>query len=231
MRIKLKFSQNTSSVPNNQMHVNSYIHESLGKNEYHDKHSDYCISRMLGGKVIDGGKFVDYPNGGYVLVTSAHVEFIDNIIKSTLSNPDFGFGMKLIDIEHIVEEFYGGDNWFRTTDMGFLLKDKSDNGYTKYHTINDEDINEVLRNHIVSKLSKIDSTLNLKNLTVNISTTGKRKVEKRYCKNVMNIVNICNINVNTNKRVAEAIYNYGIGSSTGSGFGTVYTTQFNEFYK
>lgn len=236
MRFKFKFSPNTEIVPNNQNFVNSYIHTiCLKHNEYHDKQSNYCISRLLGGTVINNGKFVNYPNGGYLLITSLDYEFIDKIVNGISNNPDIGFGMKLIDIDEINENFYNGWNYFKTTSSGFILKRKNIlnlNSIKKYyHTIEDSDINDVLKNHIINKFSKIDNTIDFSDLIVDIATNPPNKVINLLVKNVVCTSNVCQINIHTNKKLANLLYNYGIGQSTGSGFGTVYTTQFHKFYK
>ena len=50
-------------------------------------------------------------------------------------------------------------------------------------------------------------------------------------KNVVNYANSCHINVYTNRKVAELLYNIGLGQSTGSGFGTIYKTENRSFYR
>ena len=50
-------------------------------------------------------------------------------------------------------------------------------------------------------------------------------------KNVINHANQCHISIHTNKKVAELLYNIGLGQSTGSGFGTIYKTENHKTYK
>lgn len=233
MRIKLLFTKNTQEVPNNQNIVNSYIHKCLGKdNKYHDTPSNYSISRLLGGEIINGGKNVDFKNGGYIIISSLDLNFLNKIILGILVNTDLGFGMKLNSIDHITEKFFNGWNYFKTTNMGFLLR-KNVNKTKKidYYTLNDPDISIVLKEHIINKFSKINPELDFKDFNVVIDKHPTHKVKRVYSKNVKNITNICQLNIYTNKKVAEYIYNYGIGQSTGSGFGTVYTTRKRDLYK
>jgi CRISPR-associated endoribonuclease Cas6 len=231
MRIKVNYSKNTEKVPNNQTVVNSYVHNCLGRNnEYHDAPSNYCISRLLGGEIVDGGRNVEFPNGGYIIITSADTEFMNKIIMGILSNPLLGYSMQFESINHIEEKFYNGWNYFKTTNMGFILRRKDgENG--GYHTLNDPDFAEVVKEHIMRKFSKINPGFDFNNLNVVINKHPSHKVETVYCKQIKNSTNICQISIQTNKKLAEAIYNYGIGQSTGSGFGTIYTTQHLDFYK
>ena len=231
MRIKITFTKNNEKVPNNQDFVNSYIHtQCLKHNEYHDASSNYCISRLLGGSAIENGKYMDYPKGGYLLITSMDFEFVNKIIMGVISNPNMGFGMSLINISEIKEKFYSGWNYFKTTPGGFILKRKNPTEDSKFHTINDEDINDVLRGHIINKFSKINPNLDFSDLHLEVTKHPSNKVESRLVKKVVNDANICQIKINTNKILAEYIYNYGIGQSCGSGFGTIYTTQYAHLY-
>jgi CRISPR-associated endoribonuclease Cas6 len=236
MRIKLKFTKNTEKVPNNLQVVNSYIHpRCLGNNnKYHDSHSNYCISRLLGGEIIDGGRNIEYSDGGYILVTSVDDEFLNKIIMGVLQNTTFGYGMEFSGIDNIIENFYNGWNYFKTTNAGFLLK-KHENERIENDcdcwTLNDEGIALKIKEHIINKFGKIYPEIDFSDLIVEINNHPSHKVETIYSKTVKNFVNICQINIHTNKVLAEALYNYGIGQSCGSGFGTIYTTQYNDFYK
>jgi len=239
MRIKLKFSKNTSKVPNNLEYVNSYIHKCLGfNNKYHNSKSDYCISRLEGGIITDGGRNLDFPNGGHIYVTSINNEFLNDIITGAINplNKFFGFGMDFEEVEHMPEEiFYNGINHFKTTSMGFIIRKKTDGETNEWHTLNDEGFEQEVRNHLLRKLNKINLAFNLHlDLTgfdVVIPKHPSHKVVKRYSKRVENKVNICKLEIKTNKKVAEIIYNFGIGQSTGSGFGTVYTSHSSKLYR
>ena len=50
-------------------------------------------------------------------------------------------------------------------------------------------------------------------------------------KNVINKANQCQISIYTNKKIAELLYNIGIGQSTGSGFGVIYKTENHKLYR
>lgn len=228
MRIIIKFSKNTEQVPNNLNVVNSYIHTCIGRNnEYHNAQSDYCVSRLLGGNIVDGGKNIDYPNGGFIIVTSLNTEFLNKIIMGLLQNTSIGYGMEFKGVDQVNEEFYNGWNHFKTTSAGFILK-KPEGGF---YTLEDTNIQLVLTEHIINKFSKINPKFDFSTLKIEINNHSSHKVESIYSKSVKNISNICQINIHTNKELAEALYNYGIGQSCGSGFGTVYTTKYFDFYK
>lgn len=234
MRYKINFTENLEIVPNNQQLVNSYIHKCLGvNNPYHDKPSNYCVSRLLGknSKIINNGANINYPNGSYILVTSLDLEFLNKIITGIVNNPVFGFGMKLSGIDLLEENFYDGWNYFKTTNMGFILKRLDENHkQIGYHNLNDKDFASEVKKHIINKFSKINPNLDFSDFNVVINQHNSHKVKTIYCKNVKNVANICQINIFANKNIAKYIYNYGLGQSTGSGFGSIYTTKYHHLY-
>lgn len=221
MRVKIIFTKNTEKVPNNLNVVNSFIHKKCfgNSNYYHDAYSDYNISRLEGGNLIENGKYFNYPNGGYLVVTSPKLDILQQIIMGVLKNT-IGYGMKFKTLEYIQEQFYTGINYFKTTSSGFILRKPDDS----YYTLDDDDFIEKLEKRIIKKFLKINPILDFNGFKIEIpSKTYKTK--NIYSNNVKNISNVCQINITSNKDVAEHIYNYGIGQSTGSGFGVVYTTQ------
>lgn len=231
MRLKINFTKNNEKVPNNQNIVNSYIHtKCLGHNEYHDKQSNYCISRMLGGVVNKNGKTIDYEKGGYILITSLDLEFLNKIVLGVLTNPMFGYGMELVDIERIEEEFYSGVNHFKTTPSGFVLRKKDGIGKDLYYTIEDPNINKVLEEHIYNKFTKINPNLNFEGFKIEVVNHKSNRIRNLLVKDVVNVSNICQINMYGDRELAKYIYHYGIGQSCGSGFGTVFTTQYKNKY-
>lgn len=232
MRIKLKFSKNITDVPNNLNVVNSFTHQCWGRNNrLHDAPSDYNISRLLGGYITNGGRSMNYPNGGYIIISSVKLEIIEKLINAAFGLNDttkveLGYGMNAEEVEYINEEFYNGVNYFKTTTSGFILK--KPNG--DFYKLGEDDVASALKDQIIRKFGKIYPNLNLNDLKIEINNHPSHKVERIFSGNGKNYANICQINVHSNKNVAELIYNYGIGQSCGSGFGCVYTTQHKELY-
>ena len=79
MRLKLKFSE--SKIPfadSTQNAVNSCIHRILGENnKYHNSFSNYCVSSLFGGVIIDNK--MTYPNGAHFYVSSLDEELIEKL--------------------------------------------------------------------------------------------------------------------------------------------------------
>lgn len=229
MRIKIKLkSEDVVIIPNNQKYVNSFIHKCLGSdNEYHDKPSDYCLSSLNGGYIIDNGKNVKFENGAFIVFTTPRSEILNKLIIGLNKNNGFGHGLFFYDIEFISEKIYDGYNFFKTMDNGFIIKDK-ENGFL---TLNDDDFILKLENHVKNKLMKINNKLNFNGFKIEINNHPNHKTKNVYVKNVKNISNVCQLKIFSNRKVAETLYNYGIGQSTGSGFGTIYKTENVNVYK
>lgn len=231
MRIKLEFTKPNQNIPiNTQQYVNSFIHKCLGHNNpYHDKQSDYNISNLKGGKLNDDKLTIHFPNvNPYIIVSSENQEFMGKIIEGAHTINSFGFGMEFIDTTFISEEFINGWNHFFTLDP-ILLKELNSEGKTRYITIKDIDFTNKLKNHIINKFSKIDPNLNLNDLQIEI---GHGKTKRITIKNnEWAIGTSVKVMIKTNKKVASKLYHYGLGQSTGSGFGTIYTTNYVNDYK
>ena len=215
---------------NNQHIVNSFIHRVLGKdNKYHDEKNNYSISSLQGGTLISGTNNISFKNGGYITITSLDNEFINNILLKLYST-NFTGDIKVVGIEFVDEKFYNGWNYFVTLSPFIIKKYSSKNEYG-FHTINDDGFNNTVKDYLINKLSKIDSSLDLSDFDVVIPTHKNHKTKKVVVKNVVNIANSLHINIHTNKTVAELLYNIGIGQSTGCGFGTIYKTENKALYK
>jgi CRISPR-associated endoribonuclease Cas6 len=231
MRIKINFSKNTRPVSiANQSQVNGYIHKCLGiDNKYHDAVNNYAVSSLMGGRLNEDKKTVSFDNGGYITVSSSDTEFMNKLVMGILNNQEFTCGMNFAGVDPINETFINGWNHFATLSP-FLIKEKTDNGYG-FVTLNDDNFEAKVKSYLLNKLSKIDPTLNLTNFNVKIPNNPKHKVKKILVKNVINHANQCHLSINCDKRVAELLYNIGVGQSTGSGFGTVYNTRNHNLYR
>jgi CRISPR-associated endoribonuclease Cas6 len=231
MRLKILLSATNKELPINHQHlVNSFIHRALGKNnEYHDAKSDYSISPLQGGTWIKGTKNISFKNGGYITISSLDEKFINNILLSLYSTY-FYEDIKVNGIEFVDEQFYNGWNHFVTLSPFIIKKYSSKKDYT-FHTIDDEGFEVTLKDYLINKITKINPKLDLSDFDVKIPYHVNHKKVKVVVKNVVNIGNSCHININTNKQVAELLYNIGIGQSTGCGFGTIYKSENKSIYR
>lgn len=232
MRLKISFSKNTSDVKvNNQSLINSWIHKCLGVNNvYHNVKSDYNISHLYGGKLNADKQTLSFENGGFLIISSKNNEFINKMLVGIINNAELINGMKFSGVDYINENFLDGWNHFSTLSP-FIIKNYTSKKIYKFLTLKDPGFEQQVKSYLINKLSKIDPTLELSNFDVKIPEHPNHKIKKIMIKNVINTANQCQISIFTNKKVAELLYNIGVGQSTGSGFGCIYKTENHSIYK
>ena len=230
MRYILKFTKPTEPVHINTQHIiNSFIHKLLGNNnEYHDTKSNYAISNLKGGKLNKSNNNLVFNTYPYIVVSSNDTKFITKILDGLLNFKDLGYGMTFKQYIPVEENYNDYWNNFNTLDPIRLREYNKETNLNRYITINDKDFKNKLKNHIINKFSKIDPTLDFENFDIEI---GNGKIKKIYVKNTWNFCSSVQISVYGNKKIKEYLYNYGVGSSTGSGFGTIYQTKNYNVYK
>lgn len=232
MRIKIQLKNlgdGISVLPiNNQHLLTGYFHNKiLGKNnEYHDaEFNNYSLSMLRGGKMNKDKETVSFKNGAHFFVSSNDIEFINKISEGVFSNPNFGHGLKFKNIDIIEEDFYDGYNHFKTLSPILFKKENT------FINVDDDDYESKLQEYIKIKLSKIDSSLKLSDLRITITKHKNNKIKLIDYKGIKNKASLFQFTLFTNKRVAKTLYNYGVGKSTGCGFGTIYKTENHEYYK
>jgi CRISPR-associated endoribonuclease Cas6 len=232
MRIIIRFTENKIPVlKNNQADINYYIHKCLGKNnKYHDAKNDYSISSLYGGKLSEDKNSFEFKDGGYIVVTSKNEDFINTLIGGVMNNQELKWGMQFKNFDFIKENFTNGWNHFATLSP-FIIKKYVDKKTYSFVTLEDENFSELVKNHMINKLSKIYKGINLDDFEVIVNKHPSHKVKKVMVKNVINRANQCHISFFCSSDVAEKIYNLGVGQSTGSGFGTIYKTENHDKYK
>lgn len=234
MRIKVVLTKNNKPLPiNNQNLVNSFFHKCLGENnEYHDSVSNYCLSGLRGGRKKPDTNMINYPNGGVIMFTTNDPILIGKFMTGIQSNTDFGYGMSIDSFKFINEEhndIKGGYNIFRTL-TPILIREYTDKDNYTFITINDDDYVEKLNNYQKNKLSKINPKLNLDNFKIIIKPHVQHKEVKVTVKKVTSLATQCDMIIFGDKNVIETLYHYGIGKSTGSGFGTIYNKKNIQLY-
>lgn len=237
MRIKINFSKNNTPIHiDDSIDVlNSYINKCLGRlNQYHDNFSNYSISSMQGGKLNIITKFLNFNDGMYIIISTPddNTKFINDIIYGIMKNPHFGYGMNFIsfvpiDVDTFTTTKKGHPEFdYVQTISPILLKEK--NGRKRLTFKNCDNFEEELTLRSVEKLKKYDENINLKNFKIEINNFKNNNKVKKYVshnndskKRYENDCNMIRLKITGNNRTRKILYELGIGSSTGSGFGSV----------
>ncbi len=230
MRIKIKLSSGANNIPiNNQSIVNSYIHKCLGENNtYHDSASNYCVSNIRGCKLNDDKTTLTL-RSPYIVVSTNDNIFLSMLLAGITNHNQFYDNIVVTGIEFIQETLYDGYNLFKTL-TPILLKEKNTDGSKRTITVNDEDFVPKLKDSIIRKIKSIDPSIDVSGFDLKLADNTIKKTKMITVKNVTSVGSLCDIIVFSNKKLAEFIYNFGIGQSTGSGFGCIYEYKNHKLY-
>lgn len=230
MRIKIKLSSGANNIPiNNQSIVNSYIHKCLGENNtYHDSASNYCVSNIRGCKLNEDKTTLTLRNP-YIVVSTNDNIFLSMLLAGITNHNQFYDNIVVTGIEFIQETLYDGYNLFKTL-TPILLKEKNTDGSKRTITVNDEDFVPKLKDSIIRKIKSIDPSIDVSGFDLKLADNTIKKTKMITVKNVTSVGSLCDIIVFSNKKLAEFIYNFGIGQSTGSGFGCIYEYKNYKLY-
>lgn len=220
MRIKINFKgSNTAYENNNLKQVKGWFEDNvIGRNnDIHNKFSNYSLSPMMGGK--RNGKYISYPDGGYVYFTTNSG---DLMLKVTMALFNMVNTTKVGDLEYrnfeMVKDFHiHSDYDLVRTISPILLKVNH-----KQITVNDDCFLSVLKERCVKKLIDNGVSKNDANtLSIDFFHKENAKVVNMQYNNIHNLTTKAMFVIKGNRHAREILYNMGIGSSTGCGFGTV----------
>lgn len=216
MRFNIYFTKPNVNIPiNNQKELNSFIHRCLGKdNKLHDAFSDYSISSLQGGK--NDNQILHFENEPYITISSLNFDFIGKMMYGAQFNNEKLFDMSVSRIEPLGE--YNVNPYFDKiiTISPILLKDIDKR---KKLTIKDDNWLNRLNEQSKAKLKHLgieDETFNIK-----VRNPEKAKTKNIHVGEVFNPCSMVSLEVYGKKETRIALYNLGLGNSTGSGFGSI----------
>jgi len=225
MRIKLKFdsTENLVTKPLNK-EVNGFVNKMLGvNNEYHGKFSRYNVSSMQGGVPTVGG--VKFPNGGFIYISSDDSDFMGKIIMGLISNGKgnsvAGMGFRNFEIS----DFDVNENFDLVRTISPICTRINGKAITFRDNNFCERILEVSKKKLIN-CGYEEKDVNTLDIQLFHPENAKTKmVEINGAKNIGNLVMFV---VKGKKTVRKALYELGIGTSTGFGFGSVSINKNNK---
>jgi len=220
MRLKLMFEKNLKPIkkPLNK-EVNGFLNRVLGEdNKYHGIFSRYSVSSMQGGKMSKDG-VINFPNGGYLFISSDDCDFIVKILKGISSKKGelYILDMKYKSME--ISDFIVNEKFDLVRTISPILLSSKEN---KILTFRDDNFLSVLIDKSKKKLIKCGydvecvNTLNMHLFHPENSTTKMVEVGRQK-----NIGSKIMLYVEGKKEIRKALYELGIGKCTGFGFGSV----------
>jgi len=212
MILTVYLTKPTENIPiRNQKEMNSFIHKTIGKdNPYHDSFSDYSISSIQGGKLIDG--VLKFNSNPYIVITSNNEAFINMLVSKFMKKEYEFYGCKFQKLtlnEFTVNKYYD----IIHTISPILLKHEN-----RKITIDNEKFSEILYNNCLNKLKYAGIQDNSFKIEIKKQNLKQKII---YVGNTFNICTYGNLIIFGEKNTRKTLYNLGLGNSTGSGFGTI----------
>ena len=229
MRIKIKFGPNVEKFnkPTND-YVNGFIHSTLGDgNKWHDAFSPYSVSTMHGGCLDKESGMIQFPEGGYFVVSSDNEEFISDLLcgLAMITNA------KLQTMPYLGFESYScGASSFYDIVRIENLRLKRDNKEIVYK---DSGFVSYLLEHSKKKLKRsgilddVAETLTFQPFHPENWKTKLVKMKVGTEKENITPSSTIMLVVKGKKEAREKLLNLGFGTSTGSGFGFAMTKNDN----
>lgn len=221
MRLYLKTSPNLNSIPfNYQQKLVGTVHKWIGsENDVHDAISLYSFS-WLHGAMVNNGK-LEFPNGAKMFVSFYDEAMIRQIMRTILDDPLMFCGLRVVDVSiednpEIADRslFYCGSPVF--------VKRKLSDGNIKQYTYNDEEVDRLLKETLVTKMRKAnlpeDDSLDIR---FDRSFPNKKTKLITY-RGIGNKASMCPLIINGSPKTKQFAWNVGIGNNTGIGFGSIY---------
>ena len=221
MRIKIIFNGCNKSFNDSIIEkVNGFVNYCLGENnEYHGKFSNYAVSSLQGGKMDKNG-VLTFKDGAYLYVSSLNMNFISMFMTKLLSSNKGVDEMtvKSFEIERIVP--HNEYDIIRT--ISPILLTVSKDRKKRIVTIKDNDFFDVLTEQSKKKLIKEGfSESKVNTLTIEPFHIENAKTKCVIIKGIPNIASKIMAVVKGEPEIREALYDMGLGKSTGYCFGSV----------
>ncbi len=220
MRFKIKFRGSDNVFDKNCLpQVKGWFEDTLmgRKNAKHDEPSDYCLSPMFGGIKSNGTE--TFPDGGYVYITSDN-QGLMGFFSLTLLTMASGsaVGSLFYDSFEIIDDFHVHSDYdiVRALSPILLRKEK------KTVTFKDENFIPTLHASCVRKLVRNGIPEKAANsLSFELFHPEKAQIVDMQYNSIHNFASKVMLIVKGDKKARTKLYNLGLGSSTGCGFGTI----------
>lgn len=219
MRIYLKTTSNKEILPYNYQHkLVGVLHKWLGSNDLHGKISLYSFSWLLDAKPSKDG--LNYPNGARFFISFHEDQYLKQIIKAILGDPEMCYGMSVVDIAIEDQPDLSNLSLFRVASPIFIHRYEDNNN--KHYTYNDSEAGELMKETLLHKMQlaglPLDDTLEIKFDT----SFPNKKIKLIDYRGIKNRVNYCPVIIQGKPETKAFALDVGVGNSTGIGFGAIY---------
>lgn len=220
MRIHIRTTPNTEKVDFNYQHkLVGVLHKWLGSNDLHGKISLYSFSWLMNARSTEGG--LNYPEGATFFVSFYEDQYLKQIIRTILDDPEMCYGMRVLDVTVEEEPDFLERTLFRTASPIFIRR--YDEEKNKHYTYEDKESGELMKETLLHKMKLAGLPLD-ETLQIRFETSAPNKkiklIDYRGIKN--RVSQSCPVIIEGKPQTKAFAWNVGLGSSTGIGFGAIY---------
>ncbi|MBN2733138.1 MAG: CRISPR-associated endoribonuclease Cas6 [Balneolaceae bacterium] len=219
MRLHLKLTPNTESIPFNYQHqLTGALHKWLGQNDLHDKISLYSFS-WLRGDVDSVENGLNFPNGARWFISFWEKEYTSDLIQGIVDQPSVAYGIEVDEVK-IVRSPDFKEKWRFKVSSPVLVRRNRNDLSREHLTYNDNEVDKYLKRTLNRKLKEADIQHDDFRISFDKSYSGAR-TKLIDIKGTKLKVNLCPILMEGDPQAIEFAWNVGIGELTGSGFGAL----------
>lgn len=219
MRICLTTTSNDEVIPfDYQQKLVGVLHKWLGKNELHDSISMYSFSWLMNGKMTTDG--FNFENGASWFLSFLDEKNIKTVVKTILDDPNMFGGLVVCDVSIQEDVDLSQRSLFYVASPIFIKRKVDDN--IKYYTYEDAEANQLMIDTINHKMELADLPID-EELKISFDLSySKKKIKKVRIHKIDCKCNMCPVIIEGKESTKKFIWNVGVGSSTGVGFGSIY---------
>ncbi len=219
MRLNIKTTSNNQIIPfNYQRKLTGVLHKWLGaNNDEHGETSLYSFSWLRNAQVAENGLYC--PNGASLFLSFYDTQRLKTVLSNIRTSPEMFCGLCVEDV--VIEDnpnmaeqelFYLGSP--------ILIKRTIDNKIVEYY-YNNPDCGKLMEETLHKKMQIAglpdDETLHIE---FDLSYAKKKKKLVWYG-DISNKANMCPVIIHGKNITKQFVWNVGLGSCTGIGFGSI----------
>ncbi|QZT37672.1 CRISPR-associated endoribonuclease Cas6 [Halosquirtibacter xylanolyticus] len=218
MRLNITIRSNQEEVPFDHQHLLSgVVYKWLGESEEHGNLSLYSFSQLNGAK--KGRNGLVFPVGTCFSFSAFNRDLLNRLIRGIQKDPSMFYGLVVEEVEILGEPDFSEEYRFYCGSP--ILVKCSDAENKKHHLrFDDPNASDVMHRILCKKMDQVGYEYSDFKIYFDQMYGGAKTKLIRY-KKINNRCNVCPVIIKGDDRVKRFVWNVGVGSSTGIGFGAL----------
>lgn len=218
MRIYLRLSKNTDSVPfNYPVNLVGALHKWIGRNALHDFLSLYSFS-WLQRNERGNQTGLNFPNGALWFISAHDPDLVKKIVGGILDDSDVAFGMRVQEITLRETPVFESGTRFLLGSPALIKRTIEDR--QRHYLFTEPEADALLTETLQRKLARAGLPTEGVSVRFDRKAPGARTKVSVY-RGIQNKVNYCPVIIEGTPEQIGFAWDVGIGNSTGIGFGSL----------